>query len=163
MKRPALILLLCIVAACSQDATTALPEASVQASNSASHGFLAYVANFGSNSVSVIATSTNAVVATVAVGGSPEGLDITPKGDFAYVTAGLDNVAVIETSTNTVAATVAVGGRGVAITPKGDFAYVTNPVSHNVSVIEISTNTVVATVAVGSEPVGVAVTPAKPK
>ena len=129
MKRPALILLLCIVAACSQDATTALPEASVQASNSASHGFLAYVANFGSNSVSVIETATNTVVATVAVGDRPQGVVITPKGDFAYVTnTASDNVSVIETATNTVVATVAVGDQpeGVAISPKGDFAYVTN-------------------------------------
>jgi YVTN family beta-propeller protein len=41
-------------------------------------GAYAYVANWGSNNVSVIATSTNSVVATVPVGANPRGVDIIP-------------------------------------------------------------------------------------
>jgi YVTN family beta-propeller protein len=125
-------------------------------------GAFAYVANPGSDDVSVIATSTNTVVATVTVGQGPFGVAITPDGAFAYVTNGFsDNVSVIATSTNTVVATVTVElfPRGVAITPDGAFAYVTNRDPDNVSVIVTSTNTVVATVSVGDDPIGVAITP----
>jgi YVTN family beta-propeller protein len=38
----------------------------------------AYVANFGSNTVSVIDTATNTVVATITVGPQPLGIAITP-------------------------------------------------------------------------------------
>ena len=40
----------------------------------------AYVPNFDSNNVSVIDTATNAVVATVPVEGSPNGIAVTPDG-----------------------------------------------------------------------------------
>ncbi len=49
-------------------------------------GPFAYVTNFYSNTVLVIDTATNTVVATVAVGISLVGVAITPDGAFAYVT-----------------------------------------------------------------------------
>jgi YVTN family beta-propeller protein len=112
--------------------------------------------------VSVIATSTNTVVATVTVGNEAGHVAITPDGAFAYVTNGLsDDVSVIATSTNTVVATVTSGDGpgGVAITHDGAFAYVANHISNSVSVIATSTNTVAATVTVGNGPWGVAITP----
>ncbi len=47
----------------------------------------AYVTNVNSNTVSVIDTATNTVVATVPVrsNDNPEGVAITPDGAFAYV------------------------------------------------------------------------------
>ena len=42
----------------------------------------AYVTNNGDNTVSVIDTATNTVVATVAVGASPSGIDITPNDTY---------------------------------------------------------------------------------
>jgi YVTN family beta-propeller protein len=126
-------------------------------------GTHAYVANSFSNTVSVIDTATNTVVATVPVGFSPFGVAITPDGTHAYVTNGNSkSVSVIDTATNTVVATVPVGNdpRGVAITPDGTQAYVTNELSDTVSVIDTATNTVVATVPlVGLFPSGVAITP----
>src|SRR5215831_313246 len=89
----------------------------------------AYVTNINSNTVSVIATATNTVVATVPVGTNPFGVAITPDGTHAYVTNGSsDTVSVIATATNTVVATVSVGSLpvGVAITPDGTHAYVAN-------------------------------------
>jgi YVTN family beta-propeller protein len=68
----------------------------------------------------VIRTSDNTVVATVAVGGTPEGVAVTPDGAFAYVVNfDASNVSVIRTSDNTVVATVAVGNGpfGVAVRP----------------------------------------------
>jgi YVTN family beta-propeller protein len=124
--------------------------------------FFAYVTNRSTGNVSVIDTSTNAVVATVPVGGAPIAVAITPNAAFAYVTnLSTDKVSVINTSTNTVVATVPVGDgpQGVAITPDGALAYVTNSGSNSVSVINTSTNTVVATVPVGNFPVGISITP----
>jgi YVTN family beta-propeller protein len=123
---------------------------------------LAYISNADSNTVSVIDTSNNTVVATIAVGNSPFGVAINPDGTRAYVAnAFSSDISVIDTSNNTVIATVALANTpyGVAITPDGTRAYVTNPVSNSVSVIDTSNNTVVATIAVGSIPYGVAITP----
>src|SRR5262249_34578006 len=94
----------------------------------------AYVANFNSNSVSVIDTASNTVTATLGVGVSPSGVAITPDGTRAYVTNTFSNsVSVVDTASNTLLATVAVGNqpRGVAITPDGTRAYVTNLVSNS--------------------------------
>jgi YVTN family beta-propeller protein len=90
------------------------------AANPAQAQTRAYVTNFGSNTVSVIDTSTNTVVATVLVGPRSLGVTITPNGAFAYVTnISSNDVSVINTATNTVVATVPVGINpiGVAITP----------------------------------------------
>jgi YVTN family beta-propeller protein len=125
----------------------------------------AYVTNANSltgNSVSVINTATNAVVATVPVGASPLGVATMPDGAFIYVADQLnDSVSVIDTSTNTVVATVSVGDapNSIAITPSGAFAYVVNESGKSVSVINTATNAVVATVPVGQFPASVAITP----
>jgi YVTN family beta-propeller protein len=71
----------------------------------------AYVTHFLSNTVSVIDTATNIVVATVLVGLRPAGVAITPDGTHAYVTnAGDHTVSVIETATNTLVASVLLPG-----------------------------------------------------
>ena len=81
----------------------------------------AYVANQDSDNVSVIDVSTNTVVDTVGVE-EPQGVAVTPNGNFVYVTSNGSNVSVIQTSTNTVLTTVGVGEGpfGVAVTPNGD-------------------------------------------
>jgi len=122
----------------------------------------AYVVNQGSDNVSVIATATNTVVATVGVGSLPLAVAITPDGAFAYVTNQNSNtVSVIATATNTVAATVELTNFpvSVAITPDGAFAYVVTANENTVAVIATATNTVVATVGLGSIPNDVAMTP----
>src|SRR5262249_49797404 len=89
---------------------------------------LAYVTNGADNTVSVLDTTTNTVVATVPVGTFPIAVAITPDGTHAYVANFDGTVSVIDTTTNTVVATVPVGTfpEGVAITPDGTHAYVTN-------------------------------------
>jgi len=70
----------------------------------------AYIPNSGDN-VSVIATATNAVIATIPVGSSPAGAAVTPDGTRVYVTnAGSGTVSVIDAATNAVTATVPVVG-----------------------------------------------------
>src|SRR5438105_338088 len=93
----------------------------------------AYVTNRGSDTVSVLDTATNTVIATipVGVGRVPEEVAITPDGAHAYVTnGGFDTVSVLDTATNTILTTIPVGTvtMGVAITPDGAHAYVVNQV-----------------------------------
>jgi YVTN family beta-propeller protein len=127
----------------------------------------AYVTNTPSNTVSVIDTATNNVVATVPVGNGPFGVAVTPDGKRAYVanigfSAFSNTVSVIDTATNTVVATVTVGFQpiGVAITPDGTRAYVTNNADGTVSVIDTASNLVTGSpIPVGANPIGLAITP----
>lgn len=124
-----------------------------------------FVTNYGSDSVSVIETATNAVVATVPLGTdtNPGGVAITPDGTRAYVAEdGSDDVRVISTATNTVVGSpIPVGSepRMLAIAPDGSRAYVANGLSASVSVIDTATNGVIATIGVGSIPLFVALAP----
>ena len=126
-------------------------------------GTKVYVANAGSNNVSVINTATNTVVKTVSVGNAPIGVAITPDGTKVYVAnSGSNNVSVIHRPGNTVVATIPVGNcpRGVAITPDGTQAYVANYGDNTVSVIDTATNTVAGLpIPVGTSPDWVASQP----
>jgi YVTN family beta-propeller protein len=145
-------------------------------------GTHAFVTNQFDNTVSVIDTANNKVVATIPVGSFATGVAITPAGTHptepvdrrhptsAYVTNQLDGtVSVIDTANNTVVATipVQVDPSGVAITPDGTRAYVANTAGNDqanqfdrtVSMINTARNTVVATILVGFGPNGVTVTP----
>lgn len=121
----------------------------------------AYVTNTDCDTVAVIDTVTNTVVATIPVGSHPFGVAITPDGTRAYVANFGGTVSVIDTVTNTVIATVPVGGTpgAVAITPDGARVYIANGSSNSLSVIDTGTNTVVDTVLVGVPSRGVAITP----
>jgi YVTN family beta-propeller protein len=128
-------------------------------------GTKVYVTNWDSNSVSVIDTVTNKVIATEPVGKGPNGVAVTPDGSKVYVANSGEYssgyVSVIDTATDNITANVPVGREpiGVAITPDGSKVYVTNFYSNNVFVIDTSNDNVTATVPVGNSPFGVAVTP----
>src|SRR5260221_450738 len=90
-----------------------------------------YVANLGSDSVSVVDVDTNLVVATIPLQqfSRPQGLALTPDAAKLYVTHENANfVSVIDTATNTVTTIVTVGSspRGIDITPDGTRAFVAN-------------------------------------
>jgi YVTN family beta-propeller protein len=74
----------------------------------------------GSNTVSVIATATNTVVATVTVH-APVAVAVSPNGQDVYVSKqdGTNKVRVIATATNTKVAAIPVGNGplGVAVGP----------------------------------------------
>jgi YVTN family beta-propeller protein/parallel beta-helix repeat protein len=118
-----------------------------------------FVTNYGSNTVSVISDSTNAVVATVSVGTEPFGVAYdSGKGEVFVTNYGSTSVSVISDSANTVVATVFVGSipLGVAYDSGKGEIFVANEGSSTVSVISDSNNTVVATVPVGIGPRDVA-------
>ena len=128
---------------------------------------LAYITNYGDNSVSIIDTTTNIVTATVTVGGSPDAVAISPDGTMVYILNGDKNtISVINTKTNSIATTISGLGShptGLAITPDGKKLYVSNYFSYSVSVIDTNVNdgnkynTVIATVNGIINPYGVAV------
>jgi YVTN family beta-propeller protein len=58
----------------------------------------AYITNSASDTVSVISTATNTVIATIPVGTLPDGVVVTPDGSKVYVTNSTANtVSVIAT------------------------------------------------------------------
>jgi YVTN family beta-propeller protein len=144
---------------------------------------VAYVTNFNDGTISVIDTSTNSVVTTIAecveCSPGPTGVAITPDRRFVYVAnESAGTVAIIDAITNSIVNTITmpqicVGDTcnspltvGVAINPNPNrpFAYVTNTGSVGatgfVTVINTQTQTIVApSITVGSHPFGVAVTP----
>ncbi len=123
----------------------------------------AYVANFASNTVSVIDTASNTVTTTIPVETRPFGIAVNPDGSRVYVTNyGSNTVSVIDTATNAVtgsAITVGANPRGIAVSPDGSQVYVANEFDNTVSVIDTATNAVTAAISVGSHPYGVAVSP----
>ncbi|MBF8297359.1 MAG: hypothetical protein HW395_16, partial [candidate division NC10 bacterium] len=85
------------------------------------NGLFAYVANSGSNTVSVIATATNTVVGSpISVDQRPDFLTVSRDGASVFVpNQNSNSVFVISTASNTVTATISVGVNptGVATTP----------------------------------------------
>ena len=70
----------------------------------------AYITNNDSNSVSVINTATNTVIARIPIGYGPFGVSVSPDGGRVYIGSfGINTVGVIETATNTVIATIPSG------------------------------------------------------
>ena len=70
----------------------------------------AYVANYGSNSVSVIDTTTNTVTDHHPCRWGPFGVGVDPVTHHAYVANfNADTVSVIDTTTDTVTTTIGVG------------------------------------------------------
>jgi YVTN family beta-propeller protein len=113
----------------------------------APNGGRVYVTNEASNTVSVINTATNAVVATIGVGPGPVGVALDRGGKHVFVshyvefgpgTPGAHTVSVIDTSSNTVVTTLPPAG----LSPAGVVAtdtnvYVAHAGSDIVSVIDI--------------------------
>jgi YVTN family beta-propeller protein len=120
-----------------------------------------YVTNSGSNSVTIINTTTYGSMGTIPVGKMPYGIAITPDGGTLYVVNNEDNtVSVINTVDRKVNYTVNVGNapHGVRINPVNGDVYVANTNDNTVSVIR--GREIAATIPVGKGPTnGMAVTP----
>jgi YVTN family beta-propeller protein len=145
-----------------------------------------YVANQGSNTVTVIddqrvsamanaqaagtpaadqaavARQDLAIVTTIPVGLNPIAVGISADGSLAYV-ANLNSntLSVIDTDTDVVVATVNAGPtpRDVEATPDGRYILVVNQSLNQVTVLDASNYAMVATVAVGNFPCAIAIAP----
>ena len=117
-----------------------------------------YVANQGSNNVSVLdANNGYAVKATTAVGAAPGYLAVSKDGNTLYVSCGgAGSVYVIDTTQPTypVTTTLAAGKSptGIAVTPNGKELYVANPGSGTVSVFATSGSPPPKTISSGGAP-----------
>ena len=116
---------------------------------------LAYVANYNSNTVSVIDGVTGSIINTISTGANPNGVAVNPNTNKIYVTNLSSNtVSVIDGVTNNVIATVPVGQNpyGIAVNPVTNKIYAAS-ISGGLDVIDGNTNSVVSTipVSVGQE------------
>ena len=124
-----------------------------------------YVTNYGSNTVTVINGSNNAVIATIPVGMQPEGIAVNPSLGVAYVAdSGSDAVSVLDTTANTVMVTgfpVGSAPQSVAVGPSPTYTvFVTDYGSNTVSVVGVDVHGLpygLTNVVVGSNPWGIAV------
>ncbi|MGA9935731.1 MAG: hypothetical protein WBP83_11475 [Nitrososphaeraceae archaeon] len=113
-----------------------------------------YVANFRSNTVSVIDSDTNTVIKNIHVRDGPRFIDALAGGGAVYVANFRSNtVSVIDSDTNTVIKNITVGDRQRFIDALAGVAvYVANSGSNSVSVINPVTNTVIKNITVGASP-----------
>jgi YVTN family beta-propeller protein len=108
-------------------------------------GSRVFVVNEKLDSISVVDTNQNAIIATISVA-SPVALDAHPDGRSVYV-AGADGVlTVIDTVTNTVRDRYQVGDttEGVSLSADGRFAYVsgaTDPDNEPLELFQVDTST----------------------
>jgi YVTN family beta-propeller protein len=114
-----------------------------------------FVANSGSNTVSIISDVNNAVVKTVTVGTSPTGLAYDSNKSEIFVTNHRSNsVSVISDISNSVIKTIPVGTSPNNIaydSGKGEI-FVVNSGDNTVSIISDVSNAIVANVTVGTNP-----------
>jgi YVTN family beta-propeller protein len=121
-----------------------------------------YVANHNSDTLSVINTGTNGLLATIAVGDGPNGVAYNAANGMIYVANGSDNtVTVLRASDHQKIDTITVGMRpnGVAAKVATNQVYVANYGDGTVSVIDAAENRVSQTIPVGAEPSMIAVNP----
>src|SRR5215472_10522897 len=105
----------------------------------------AYVGNFADNTVSVIDTASNKVIATIPVAEGPHGMAISGDGRTVYVAGdGSSSLSIIETATDRVVKTVEVGKtpNGLALTPDGKLLLVTIYGEDRLAFLDIATGAV---------------------
>ncbi len=119
----------------------------------------AYITNLNGNTIGIIDTTTDTVIAEPDIGSlSYFAVGVLPNGNFAYVGAfNPARIAVIDTLTHAVVATVPVDSqpRGIAALPDSSRLYVTNYNTDNVSVIDTASHTVIATIPGIGRPYGI--------
>jgi YVTN family beta-propeller protein len=121
-----------------------------------SDGSRVYVANQGSNNVTVV-NSDGSVKTTIPVGTSPSAIAINQDSSLVYVVnSGSNSVSVIDTATEAVTTTIPVGPNPTfaKFDPVALRLYVANTGGNTVSVISVTS--LVATATVGANPTGVA-------
>jgi YVTN family beta-propeller protein len=127
-----------------------------------------FVANYASNSVSVIDGTTLSVVTSINVGGGPVGVGVNPVTNKIFVSNYVSGTVSVIDGNNLGNAPVTVNVQanpyGVGVNTVTNKIYVANAGSNTVSVIDGNNlANVPVTVNVGSGPVGVGVNPATNK
>ena len=115
----------------------------------------AYVANSGSNTVSVLDLVNLRQDRTLQAGLQPSGLAINPKRDEAYVVnTGSGTVSVIDTNLNQIVATIPVHKLPyfIDVDTPGQRAYVANSGSNSVSIIDLNARREIGVLGAGEQP-----------
>jgi YVTN family beta-propeller protein len=122
-----------------------------------------YVANFYSNTVSVIDHNTNNVIVTIPFASNTSPTDIafnSANGDMYVTNYNAGTVSVIDGNTNRVIGVISgmrPGVFAIAFNSANGDMYVTNYNAGTVSVIDGNTNRVISTISVGGNPTAIAV------
>ena len=122
---------------------------------------IAYVANAGNGTVSVVTGTSNYAHPTITLGHSPSAICVDSATNVIYTAnGGSGTVSVISGATNTLTTTVSVSGyvADVVVDPATDVIYAlsdittSNPYTGLISVIDGTTNTVTTTIAIAGTP-----------
>ena len=126
----------------------------------------AYIANQGDNTVSVINTVTNKVIATPEVNVTPTGVAISPDGSNIFVTnSGNSVISFISPYTNVQSLAVGLilyqsSPIGIAVNPDGSKMYVAESAAGEVAILSTSKGVDIdLPYAVGGNPIGVTISP----
>jgi len=125
----------------------------------------AYIANHGTNTVTVLDLVDLRLDRVLTVGQQPGDVAVNPAKNEVYVVnrqpQGTGTVSVIDAENNAVSATIPVRRLpvSIAVDAAGKRAYVANSGSNSVSVIDLASRREVATVAAGQQPAEVRVAP----
>jgi YVTN family beta-propeller protein len=125
-----------------------------------------WVTNQLSTSISVIDTTSNAVIANIPAGQTPQSITVNPSGTRIYVSTHADGinglVTVVDTSSYQILANIPVGRNptGLAVNPAGTRLYVLNSGDNTMSVVDTGSNVVLGSpVPVATGPYDVIVSP----
>lgn len=120
-----------------------------------------YVANAGSNDVTVVDTTTDTILTTAVTGNRPLLPCVAPGSGVVYLPSGPDETVAVLGGDGEAIATIPVGKapHDTAVSPNGRWAYQPNSASHTVTVIDAVKQCAIGEVAVGSGPSHVAFTP----
>lgn len=122
----------------------------------------AFIVNQVSQDVSVVDLEAGKAVATIAIGGKPAGVAMSPDGARAYVTSPDGGfLSVIDTAGRRVIKKIPIadGPLGIAVHPSGNPVYVAGWYAARLDAVDPETGKIIATAEVGQSPSGVAVTP----
>jgi YVTN family beta-propeller protein len=145
------LLLVCVLpllalAGCSRDQFPHYPD---------NYREFAYVANSGSNTVTVLDLVHLRQDRVLQVGSDPTGIAANPKKNEVYaVNSGSGTVSVIDAEKNRVVATIPVDRKPyfIDVNAAGTRAYVANSGSNNVSVVDLDKRHEIRTIGVGEGP-----------
>lgn len=124
---------------------------------------LIYVANEGSNDISVIDGTTNQVVNTINVEIRPQIIGINPVINQIYVTnSKSEEIEIIDGATNLTTGVIKLNSKpfNIAVNPASNLIYVTNKDEGTVSVIDADINQITDIIEIGGNTTKISINPA---